>query len=548
MAGMQGMQGMKQIVGEEAEEEEEETTIQGMKQQKHREFREFIPCIASSSAAVFSAASSTIRSSPESPASLPLLLLLPLLLFLLLPLSVHPLNPLHPCYSFFFFLFCCCFSYLLHPLHPLHPCYSFFFFLFCSCFSYLLHPLNPLHPCHCCFFCCFFFSCTLWTDVGRKRIAILGATGSVGRQALEIIAGSDRLGVCALAAGANWELLAEQAKRFRPQAVAVADEGAARSLSAALGGGVEVLAGADAAAELVHKVRPDLVLTAMVGTAGLAPTLAAIECGADLAVANKESLVMAGAVIMPAARAAGIAVLPVDSEHSAIFLAMQSGRPAEVRRVWLTASGGPFRSLPLDELDRVTPEQALQHPNWAMGPKVTIDSATMMNKALEVIEAKWLFRLGVSQIRVLIHPQSIVHSLVEFCDGSTIAQLGVPDMRVPIQYALTYPERRPGPVAAANLAQVGRLDFAEPDLERFPALGLGYRAAEAGGTLGAVLNAANEAAVRAFLDGRLAFPAIARLVAGVMDRHHVVHPVTAEAIGDADRWARQEAESWIASS
>ncbi|HET6426784.1 MAG TPA: 1-deoxy-D-xylulose-5-phosphate reductoisomerase, partial [Phycisphaerae bacterium] len=244
----------------------------------------------------------------------------------------------------------------------------------------------------------------------------MGATGSVGRQALEIIAGSDRLGVCALAAGANWELLAEQAKRFRPQAVAVADEGAARSLSAALGGGVEVLAGADAAAELVHKVRPDLVLTAMVGTAGLAPTLAAIECGADLAVANKESLVMAGAVIMPAARAAGIHVLPVDSEHSAIFQCLQ-GRPAEqVRRIIITASGGPFRTWEPRRAAHASLEEVLRHPTWEMGRKITIDSATLMNKALEVVEAHWLFGVGADRIEVLIHPESLVHGCVEFTD------------------------------------------------------------------------------------------------------------------------------------
>ena len=382
------------------------------------------------------------------------------------------------------------------------------------------------------------------------RVAILGSTGSIGTSALDVLrqlgAGFELVG---LAANTQWDALARQIAEFRPRRAVLASAEHLPSLAERVAGnGVALACGPDAVADLAADADVDVVLNAIVGAAGLRPALAALRAGKTLALANKECMVMAGELLNRVADESGARIIPVDSEHSAVFQAMQAGRASEVRTVWITASGGPFRTLPADQLDAVTPEQALRHPNWAMGPKVTVDSATMMNKALEVIEAKWLFRLGVSQIRVLIHPQSIVHSLVEFCDGSTIAQLGVPDMRVPIQYALTYPERRPGPVAAANLAQVGRLDFEEPDLERFPALGLGYRAAEAGGTMGAVLNAANEAAVRAFLDGRLAFPAIARLVAGVMDRHRVVHPVTAEAIDDADRWARQEAESCIACS
>jgi 1-deoxy-D-xylulose-5-phosphate reductoisomerase len=235
----------------------------------------------------------------------------------------------------------------------------------------------------------------------------------------------------------------------------------------------------------------------------------------------------------------------VDSEHSALFQAMHAGRRDEVRQVWITASGGPFRTKTADELKEVTPDQALCHPNWDMGPKITVDSATMMNKALEVIEAKWLFGLDTERIAVLVHPQSIVHSMVEFVDGSTIAQLGLPDMRVPIQYALTYPERRVSPVAGANLAELGRLDFEPADRERFPALDLGYRAAEAGGTLGAVLNAANEVAVETFLDGRLAFMDIARLAADVMAKHERVAEPSLHDILATDRWARQEAEAWI---
>ncbi len=383
-----------------------------------------------------------------------------------------------------------------------------------------------------------------------KRVAILGSTGSIGTSALAVLRdlGPD-FELAGLAANTQWEALADQVAGFHPPRAVLCDAEHFGRLAERVGAtGTKLACGADAVVALAAADGVDIVLNAIVGASGLRPALAALEAGKTLALANKECMVMAGDLLNRVAGASGGRIVPVDSEHSAIFQAMQCGSPAEVRRVWLTASGGPFRSLPLGELSDVSPEQALQHPNWAMGPKVTIDSATMMNKALEVIEAKWLFHLDVAQVRVLIHPQSIVHSLVEFCDGSTIAQLGVPDMRVPIQYALTYPERRPSSVAAADLAAVGRLDFEAPDPARFPALALGYEAAEAGGTMGAVLNAANEAAVQAFIGRRLPFPAIPRLVADVMARHRVVPHPTPEEIDETDRWARQEAAAWVTRS
>jgi len=383
-----------------------------------------------------------------------------------------------------------------------------------------------------------------------KRVAILGSTGSIGTSALEVLRGlGPDYELVGLAANSQWERLAEQVERSRPKRAVLASTQCLPRLAERAGTNcVELAGGPQAVVELAAADDVNIVVNAIVGACGLQPALAALRAGKTLALANKECMVMAGEILSRAAEESGARIIPIDSEHSAIFQALHSGRAAEVRRVWITASGGPFLTLPLEELDKVTPEQALHHPNWTMGPKVTIDSATMMNKALEVIEAKWLFRLDVGQIRVLIHPQSIVHSMVEFVDGSTIAQLGLPDMRVPIQYALTYPERRQSPVAAADLASVGRLEFEEPDLERFPALALGYRAAEVGGTMGAVLNAANEVAVAAFLDRRIRFTDIARLVADVMDRHEPAEHPTPDEIVHKDGWARQEAEAWIACS
>ncbi len=383
-----------------------------------------------------------------------------------------------------------------------------------------------------------------------KRVAVLGSTGSIGTSALAVLRelGPD-FQLVGIAANTQWEALAGQVEQFRPKRAALCSPEHFPELERRLKtSGVELACGPDAVVALAADAEADIVVNAIVGASGLLPALAALRAGKTLALANKECMVMAGELLNQAADASGASVLPVDSEHSAIFQAMQAGRPHEVRCVWLTASGGPFRSLRLDELDSVTPEQALQHPNWAMGQKITVDSAAMMNKALEIVEAKWLFRLQVAQIRVLIHPQSVVHSLVEFRDGSTLAQLGVPDMRVPIQYALTYPERRPSSVPPADLAAIGRLDFEEPDLARFPALSLGYRAAEAGGTMGTVLSAANEVAVQAFLGCRIAFTAIPRLVADVMAGHRLIAHPTLEQIHEADRQARQEAVAWIARS
>lgn len=380
-----------------------------------------------------------------------------------------------------------------------------------------------------------------------KRVVILGSTGSIGTSTLDVLhqLGGD-FELVGLAGNTQWERLAEQVAEFHPRAAALAsEEGYRRLVERVSSNGVALGSGPEAVAALAAADDVDIVVNAIVGAAGLEPALAALRAGKTLALANKECMVMAGPILKRAAAESGARIIPVDSEHSAIFQAMHAGRAAEVKAVWITASGGPFRTLPLEELERVTPQQALQHPNWDMGPKVTIDSATMMNKALEVIEAKWLFDLDVAQIRVLVHPQSIVHSMVEFLDGSTIAQLGLPDMRVPIQYALTYPERRAGRVAGADLAELGRLDFEPADTARFPALALGFRAAEAGGTMGAVLNAANEVAVAAFLDERLKFTDIARLSAEVMSDHELVAAPSLAQIAAADRWARQEAEAWV---
>ena len=371
-----------------------------------------------------------------------------------------------------------------------------------------------------------------------KRIAILGSTGSIGRQTLEVIAEQAELSACALAAGSSWRELADQAEQFAPDIVAIADESAGEQLADALPDDIEVLIGPDAATELVRRSRPDVLLAGMVGSAGLAPTLAGIECGATLAVANKETLVMAGAIVMPAARAAGVAVLPVDSEHSAVFQCMAAGRREEVRRVVLTASGGALREWTDQAVADATVEDALKHPTWSMGPKITIDSATMMNKALEVVEAHWLFDLPAEQIEVVLHDESVVHAAVEFCDGSAIAQMGPPDMKTPIAYALAYPHRAARSAAPLDLAALGKLTFAPLD-ERFSrAVKLGYEAIRRGGTAGAVLNGANEAAVEAFLARRIRFGQIVPLVEDALNQAAPCDDVTLDGLLAADAWAR----------
>ncbi len=381
-----------------------------------------------------------------------------------------------------------------------------------------------------------------------KRIVILGSTGSIGRNALQVIDQfPNRFQVVALAAGRNVELLAEQIQRFRPKLAAVLDQELANDLASRLPAdiGVEVFAGSQGYQNIANCTDADMVLSSMVGAAGLIPTLSAIRAGKDVALANKETLVMAGALVMEEVRRYQIRLLPVDSEHNAIFQALEGHRREDLKRILLTASGGPFLNLPKEQIESVTPAQALNHPNWEMGAKITIDSATMMNKGLEVIEAKWLFDVAVEKIDVHIHPQSIVHSMVEYVDGSVVAQLGMPDMRVPIAYALAYPERLKLDLPTLDFFSVQTLTFQKPDLGRYPCLDLAYNACKAGGTMPAVLNASNEVAVQAFLDKRIPFLGIARLVDKVMQEHELAPATELQAILAADTWARSSAEKAI---
>ena len=380
-----------------------------------------------------------------------------------------------------------------------------------------------------------------------KNIAILGSTGSIGRNALDVIRslGTD-YSATALTSNSNWEMLAQQVEEYHPKRVAIVDgEGGRRLKERLSGNSVQILTGEESIEEIVADANINFVLSAIVGAAALPATLTAIEHKKNLALANKEALVMAGGIVTERARKKGVTLLPVDSEHSAIFQSLSAGRRSELRRVILTASGGAFRDYPVDKLDKVTPEQALDHPTWKMGKKITIDSATLMNKALEIIEAKWLFGLKAEEIDVVIHHQSIIHSMVEFQDGSVIAQMGLPDMKLPIQYALTYPERRPAPVEPLDLAKLGKLTFAKPDLQRFPALRLGFWAVNDSGTLPAVMNAANEVAVDAFLERRLKFTGIVRAVEEVMHKHTNKKNPSLEDIMSADSWARKEVRNAI---
>ena len=385
-----------------------------------------------------------------------------------------------------------------------------------------------------------------------KRIAILGSTGSIGCNALSVVqAHPDRLEVVGLAAGENTGRFVEQIERFRPRTIAMASAaalGEAReALSAASSRAIQVAAhGAEGLIAAAAHPDVDLVLCASSGTAALEAVLAAIEAGKTIALANKEVLVMAGGIVTDAARRRGVSILPVDSEHNAIHQCLHGRDPGELRRLILTASGGPFRDWPIEALARVTPEAALRHPTWKMGPKITIDSATLMNKGLEVIEAAWLFDVRGSQIDVVVHPQSVVHSLVELRDGSMIAQLGVTDMRLPIQYAFSYPDRWDGAVPGLDLAASARLEFLAPDHARFPCLKLAYRALEEGDVLPVMLNAANEVAVKAFLAKRLPFPGIPRLIEGVLAAEAPIRPVrTLEAVRELDAWARGRAEELL---
>ncbi len=372
-----------------------------------------------------------------------------------------------------------------------------------------------------------------------KRLILLGSTGSIGRQTLECVANlGDAYRVVGLAAGSKADQVIGQARRFGVGHVAIADPACAEAARAALPE-AQVFAGDDAAETLLDAVEADMIVTAVVGAVGLPATLKAIERGMTIGLANKETLVAAGELVMPMARKHGVPLLPIDSEHSAIFQCLQGSHHGDVKRIVLTASGGPFRNATRAQIDAATVDEALNHPTWNMGPKITIDSATMMNKALEIIEAHWLFGLDADRIEVIIHPQSIAHSFVEFEDHSILAQLGTPDMRTPIQYALTYPARMNGCSQPLDWSTMGTLEFSPPDHARFPSLGLAYRAIRAGGTAGAVLNAANEAAVAAFLDRRIRFVEIVPLVEGAMDAVPP-RPVTdLAAVQEADHAARR---------
>ena len=378
-----------------------------------------------------------------------------------------------------------------------------------------------------------------------KRLAILGSTGSIGRSALAVVdAHPTRLSVIGLAAGRRADDLAAQIARYRPSIAALTSDDDLPALrETAAKAGTTTVSGPDGLIAVATHPDVDMVLCASSGTAALEAVLAAIEAGKAIALANKEVLVMAGALVTKAARARGVPLLPVDSEHNAIHQCLHGRLPSEITRLILTASGGPFRAWPAAKLEHASPEDALRHPTWQMGRKITIDSATLMNKGLEVIEAHWLFDVPADRIEVLIHPQSIVHSMVELKDGSTIAQLGVTDMRLPIQYAFSYPDRWEAALPALDLTRSGALEFGTPDLDRFPCLRLAYDALRAGGTMMVALNAANEVAVDAFLAGRLPFPAIARVIEGTMAAHDVQEPATVEIVRAADGWARGHARS-----
>ena len=387
----------------------------------------------------------------------------------------------------------------------------------------------------------------------RRRLTILGSTGSVGASTLDVVARHpDRFEVHALTAQSRADTLFKQCIEFRPRIAVVLEEEAARDLRRRLeqaGSRCEVRSGAQALEEVASLREVDIVMAAIVGIAGLRPTLAAARAGKKVLLANKEALVTAGAVLMDAVRASRATLLPIDSEHNAIYQALPSGYAGPVasgvRRILLTASGGPFRTLPLRDLDRVTPDQACAHPNWTMGRKISVDSATMMNKGLEVIEAHWLFDVPPERIEVVIHPESVVHSLVEYVDGSVIAQLGNPDMRTPIAYALGHPERIEAGVEFLDLARIGALRFERPDLERFPCLRLAYGALAAGGTAPTVLNAANEVAVEQFLAGSLGFRQIPELIEAVLDGVKCAAVTGLDDILAADRVARERARAWL---
>ncbi len=375
----------------------------------------------------------------------------------------------------------------------------------------------------------------------KKRIVLLGSTGSIGLSSLAVIDSlHDSYELIAVSAHCKWQVLAEQARKYRLAKVVITDPAYLEPLQKALADTpTEVLGGPEHLRDLATDESCDILIVSIVGAAGLPAVIAAVQAGKTVAIANKESLVVAGCLLMPMAQEYNATILPIDSEHSAILQAMHSGRREEVEKVIITCSGGPFRKWSHEQLAGATLAQALRHPTWNMGPKITIDSATLMNKALEIIEARWLFGLEPEQIEVLIHPESIIHSLVEFCDGSVIAQLSNPDMKLPIQYALTYPHRLPCATRRLKLSDMGKLTFEPPDMDRFPALRLGFEVARQGGTAGAVLNAANEAAVTAFQAGKISFNQIAELTEHCLRSHKWIKNPSLDQLLAADRWARE---------
>jgi 1-deoxy-D-xylulose-5-phosphate reductoisomerase len=379
------------------------------------------------------------------------------------------------------------------------------------------------------------------------HITVLGSTGSIGRNALEVI---DALGpdyrAAALSAHRRCDDLLRQIQQHHPHAVAVSDAQRGEALRPSLNG-TELLLGPEGLVDLVRRPDCDFVIAAIVGAAGLPATLEAVKLGKSVGIANKETLVVAGGLIMATAKASGAALIPIDSEHSAIFQCIRAGDQKEISKIYLTTSGGPFRTWSPDQIAAATLDDAMNHPTWDMGPKITIDSATMMNKALEIIEAKWLFGVDPDQIEVIVHPESIIHSMVEFCDGSLIAQLGSPDMRTPIQYALTHPRRAPASGNRLDVRSLRRMNFEPPDLDRFPALRLGHEVARKGGSSGAVLNAANEAAVEAFRQYKISFTEIVKITENVLKRHEWIAEPTLDELTAADQWARQEVKACLTS-
>lgn len=378
-----------------------------------------------------------------------------------------------------------------------------------------------------------------------RRISILGSTGSIGVQTLDA-AKNLKLEVLGLTANSNIKLLEKQIREFKPKVVSVGTQALAKELREKINDlDTDILFGKGGLNEVASLDGADTVVTSIVGIAGLIPTMKAIKAGKNIALANKETLVTAGGIVMEEAKKRGVQIIPVDSEHSAIFQSMMGNNPEGVSKLLLTASGGPFRGKKLEDLKNVSLKEALDHPNWSMGSKITIDSATMMNKGLEVIEARWLFGIEPERIQVIVHPQSIIHSMVEYADGSIIAQLGSPDMRLPIQFALTYPERYDNDFSRLNLLEAGKLTFEEPDLITFPCLQLAFDALRAGGTMPAAMNAANELAVGLFIEGRIRFLDIPKIIAGVMDKHSVNIKPSLDDIIEVDRWARDIAMSHL---